>query len=186
MMANKLSLPTLSSVQMRDVVGAATAGQTYYRSCMDSTIKYMNFYKIPKTVQNRVKTWYEYTWQSQGMLGKSLLQGPTPSSPSCSTFHYSCLSEMFLPKSSAANCTMGLGGCGLFNSFLGTWAASGTWRLGDLVSPAAQCPHRAVPPATHPVPTARELWALSHEWGGQELAPATSRWAPRVCSWRKR
>ncbi|XP_061863813.1 cyclic nucleotide-gated cation channel beta-1 [Colius striatus] len=54
--------------QMRDVVGAATAGQTYYRSCMDSTIKYMNFYNIPKAVQNRVKTWYEYTWHSQGML----------------------------------------------------------------------------------------------------------------------
>lgn len=34
--------------QMRDVVGAATAGQTYYRSCMDSTIKYMNFYKIDR------------------------------------------------------------------------------------------------------------------------------------------
>ncbi|CAN2389306.1 Cyclic nucleotide gated channel beta [Pristimantis euphronides] len=54
--------------QMRDVVGAATAGQTYYRSCMDSTIKYMNCYKIPRPVQNRVKMWYEYTWQSQGML----------------------------------------------------------------------------------------------------------------------
>ncbi|XP_067406413.1 cyclic nucleotide-gated channel beta-1 [Emydura macquarii macquarii] len=59
--------------QMRDVVGAATAGQTYYRSCMDSTIKYMNFYKIPKSVQNRVKTWYEYTWHSQGMLDESEL-----------------------------------------------------------------------------------------------------------------
>ncbi|KAM6380925.1 LOW QUALITY PROTEIN: cyclic nucleotide-gated channel beta-1 [Pluvialis apricaria] len=59
--------------QMRDVVGAATAGQTYYRSCMDSTIKYMNFYKIPKAVQNRVKTWYEYTWHSQGMLDESEL-----------------------------------------------------------------------------------------------------------------
>uniref|UniRef100_A0A672TN95 Cyclic nucleotide-binding domain-containing protein n=1 Tax=Strigops habroptila TaxID=2489341 RepID=A0A672TN95_STRHB len=59
--------------QMRDVVGAATAGQTYYRSCMDSTIKYMNFYKIPKTVQKRVKTWYEYTWHSQGMLDESEL-----------------------------------------------------------------------------------------------------------------
>ncbi|NXY06686.1 CNGB1 protein, partial [Pteruthius melanotis] len=57
----------------QDVVGAATAGQTYYRSCMDSTIKYMNFYKIPKTVQNRVKTWYEYTWHSQGMLDESEL-----------------------------------------------------------------------------------------------------------------
>lgn len=63
---------------MRDVVGAATAGQTYYRSCMDSTVKYMNFYKIPRSVQNRVKTWYEYTWHSQGMLGKN---GQTPNPP---------------------------------------------------------------------------------------------------------
>lgn len=80
---------------MRDVVGAATAGQTYYRSCMDSTIKYMNFYKIPRTVQNRVKTWYEYTWHSQGMLGESLLEGHVvlrePSSWStCISLHLLC------------------------------------------------------------------------------------------------
>ncbi|XP_066494020.1 cyclic nucleotide-gated channel beta-1 [Tiliqua scincoides] len=59
--------------QMRDVVGAATAGQTYYRSCMDNTTKYMAFYRIPRSVQNRVKTWYEYTWHSQGMLDESEL-----------------------------------------------------------------------------------------------------------------
>ncbi|XP_063053262.1 cyclic nucleotide-gated cation channel beta-1-like [Engraulis encrasicolus] len=59
--------------QMRDVVGAATAGKTYYRSCMDSTVKYMAAYRIPKEVQNRVKTWYEYTWQSQGMLDEQEL-----------------------------------------------------------------------------------------------------------------
>ncbi|XP_039088511.1 cyclic nucleotide-gated cation channel beta-1 [Hyaena hyaena] len=64
--------------QMRDVVGAATAGQTYYRSCMDSTVKYMNFYRIPRSVQNRVKTWYEYTWQSQGMLDESELMVQLP------------------------------------------------------------------------------------------------------------
>lgn len=58
---------------MRDVVGAATAGQTYYRTCMDNTIKYMSSYRIPKDVQNRVKTWYNYTWQSQGMLGTESL-----------------------------------------------------------------------------------------------------------------
>lgn len=80
---------------MRDVVGAATAGQTYYRSCMDSTIKYMNFYRIPRTVQNRVKTWYEYTWHSQGMLGESLLEGHVvlrgPSSCSvCILLHLLC------------------------------------------------------------------------------------------------
>lgn len=69
---------------MRDVVGAATAGQTYYRSCMDSTVKYMNFYKIPRSVQNRVKTWYEYTWQSQGMLGKMGALGATSYPPATS------------------------------------------------------------------------------------------------------
>ena len=58
------------SCQMRDVVGAATAGKTHYRACMDNTVKYMASYRIPREVQNRVKTWYNYTWQSQGMLGK--------------------------------------------------------------------------------------------------------------------
>lgn len=58
-------------LQMRDVIGAATAGQNYYRSCMDNTVSYMNTYSIPKLVQNRVRTWYEYTWDSQGMLGKA-------------------------------------------------------------------------------------------------------------------
>uniref|UniRef100_A0A3Q3W2A3 Cyclic nucleotide-binding domain-containing protein n=1 Tax=Mola mola TaxID=94237 RepID=A0A3Q3W2A3_MOLML len=64
--------------QMRDVVGAATAGENYYRACMDSTIKYMNSYSIPHDVQNRIKTWYDYTWKSQGMLEQELLvQLPT-------------------------------------------------------------------------------------------------------------
>ncbi|KAM9860603.1 cyclic nucleotide-gated channel beta-1 [Aulostomus maculatus] len=65
--------------QMRDVVGAATAGENYYRACMDSTVKYMNSYSIPKEVQNRIKTWYDYTWKSQGMLDEQelLVQLPT-------------------------------------------------------------------------------------------------------------
>lgn len=64
--------------QMRDVVGAATAGQTYYRSCMDSTIKYMTSNRIPKSVQKRIKMWYEYTWHSQGMLDESELMVQLP------------------------------------------------------------------------------------------------------------
>lgn len=65
---------------MRDVVGAATAGENYYRACMDSTMKYMNSYNIPNEVQNRIKTWYDYTWKSQGMLGKRGIFGQNPSS----------------------------------------------------------------------------------------------------------
>uniref|UniRef100_A0A3B4B8B4 Cyclic nucleotide-binding domain-containing protein n=1 Tax=Periophthalmus magnuspinnatus TaxID=409849 RepID=A0A3B4B8B4_9GOBI len=59
--------------QMRDVVGAATAGENYYRACMDSTIKYMTTYHIPREVQHRIKTWYDYTWMSQGMLDEQEL-----------------------------------------------------------------------------------------------------------------
>uniref|UniRef100_A0A3Q2CX65 Cyclic nucleotide gated channel subunit beta 1 n=1 Tax=Cyprinodon variegatus TaxID=28743 RepID=A0A3Q2CX65_CYPVA len=59
--------------QMRDVVGAATAGENYYRACMDSTVKYMNSYNIPREVQNRIKTWYDYTWKIQGMLDEQEL-----------------------------------------------------------------------------------------------------------------
>ncbi|XP_032171885.1 cyclic nucleotide-gated cation channel beta-3 [Mustela erminea] len=57
--------------QMQDVIGAATANQNYFRISMDQTISYMNTYSIPKTVQNRVRTWYEYTWDSQRMLDES-------------------------------------------------------------------------------------------------------------------
>ncbi|KTG06010.1 hypothetical protein cypCar_00012274 [Cyprinus carpio] len=59
--------------QMRDVFGAATAGEAYYRHCVDSTVKYMSSYKIPREVQNRVKIWYDYTWKSQGMLDEQEL-----------------------------------------------------------------------------------------------------------------
>ncbi|XP_072254145.1 cyclic nucleotide-gated channel beta-3-like [Pyxicephalus adspersus] len=63
---------------MRDVIGAATSGQSYYRSCVDKTISYMNTNKISKHVQNRVRTWYEYTWDSQGMLDESELLEQMP------------------------------------------------------------------------------------------------------------
>ncbi|XP_077732459.1 cyclic nucleotide-gated channel beta-3 isoform X2 [Canis aureus] len=57
--------------QMQDVIGAATANQNNFRISMDHTISYMNTYSIPKNVQNRVRTWYEYTWDSQRMLDES-------------------------------------------------------------------------------------------------------------------
>ncbi|KAM4028005.1 cyclic nucleotide-gated channel beta-3 [Anomaloglossus baeobatrachus] len=64
--------------QMRDVIGAATAGQSYYRACVDKTVSYMNTNKIPRQVQNRVRSWYEYTWDSQGMLDESELLEQMP------------------------------------------------------------------------------------------------------------
>uniref|UniRef100_A0A672G2D3 Cyclic nucleotide gated channel subunit beta 3, tandem duplicate 1 n=1 Tax=Salarias fasciatus TaxID=181472 RepID=A0A672G2D3_SALFA len=64
--------------QMRDVIGAATAGQTYFRASMDGCVEYMNTYTIPRIVQNRVRTWYNYTWDSQGMLDESELLDKMP------------------------------------------------------------------------------------------------------------
>ncbi|MBZ3884486.1 Cyclic nucleotide-gated cation channel beta-3, partial [Sciurus carolinensis] len=53
---------------MRDVIGAATANQNNFRASMDNTTAYMNTYSIPQIVQTRVRTWFEYTWDSQRML----------------------------------------------------------------------------------------------------------------------
>uniref|UniRef100_A0AAX7VTI7 Cyclic nucleotide-binding domain-containing protein n=1 Tax=Astatotilapia calliptera TaxID=8154 RepID=A0AAX7VTI7_ASTCA len=64
--------------QMRDVIGAATAAQTYFRASMDGCVSYMNTYTIPKLVQNRVRTWYNYTWAAQGMLDESELLDKMP------------------------------------------------------------------------------------------------------------
>uniref|UniRef100_A0A3B4CWE9 Cyclic nucleotide-binding domain-containing protein n=1 Tax=Pygocentrus nattereri TaxID=42514 RepID=A0A3B4CWE9_PYGNA len=64
--------------QMRDVIGAATAGQTYFRASMDGCVAYMVTNHIPKLVQHRVRTWYNYTWDSQGMLDESELLEQMP------------------------------------------------------------------------------------------------------------
>lgn len=58
---------------MRVIISAATADQTYFRKSMDNAVSYMNTNKIPKLVQDRVRTWYMHTWESQGMLGKVFL-----------------------------------------------------------------------------------------------------------------
>ncbi|XP_076850756.1 cyclic nucleotide-gated channel beta-3 [Brachyhypopomus gauderio] len=64
--------------QMRDVIGAATAGETYFRTSMDTCVAYMVANRIPKVVQHRVRTWYNYTWASQGMLDESELMDQMP------------------------------------------------------------------------------------------------------------
>ncbi|KAM6953118.1 LOW QUALITY PROTEIN: cyclic nucleotide-gated channel beta-3 [Aplochiton taeniatus] len=64
--------------QMRDVIGAATQGQIYFRASMDGCVSYMNANKIDRFTQNRVRTWYNYTWDAQGMLDESELLEKMP------------------------------------------------------------------------------------------------------------
>ncbi|KAK2858606.1 hypothetical protein Q5P01_003226 [Channa striata] len=64
--------------QMREVIGAAATGQTYFRSTMDNTVVYMVTHHIPTVVQNRVRTWYTHMWDAQGMLDESKLLDKLP------------------------------------------------------------------------------------------------------------
>uniref|UniRef100_A0A8C3WR16 Cyclic nucleotide gated channel subunit beta 3 n=1 Tax=Catagonus wagneri TaxID=51154 RepID=A0A8C3WR16_9CETA len=87
--------------QMQDVIGAATANQNNFRLCMDHTVAYMNTYSIPKIVQNRVRTWYEYTWDSQRMLDESDLLETLPTTMQLALtvdVNYSIISKVDLFK----------------------------------------------------------------------------------------
>ncbi|XP_078071615.1 cyclic nucleotide-gated channel beta-3-like [Mustelus asterias] len=59
--------------QMRDIIGRANAGQNYYQTSIDNTMTYMNTYSVSRNVQIRVRKWYEYIWESQGLLDSSEL-----------------------------------------------------------------------------------------------------------------
>ncbi|KAI4539544.1 hypothetical protein MG293_009939 [Ovis ammon polii] len=91
--------------QMQDVIGAATANQNNFRICMDHTIAYMNTYSIPKIVQNRVRTWYEYTWASQRMLDESDLLETLPTTMQLALtvdVNFGVISKVDLFKASAS------------------------------------------------------------------------------------
>ncbi|XP_067888740.1 cyclic nucleotide-gated channel beta-3-like [Heterodontus francisci] len=64
--------------QMHDIIGKATAGKNYYQTSIESTMRYMNTYSVSRHVQNRVRKWYEYTWESQGVLDSSELLEKMP------------------------------------------------------------------------------------------------------------
>ncbi|XP_069778086.1 cyclic nucleotide-gated channel beta-3-like isoform X2 [Narcine bancroftii] len=64
--------------QMRDIIGAASAGQSYYQTSLDNTVAYMNTYSVSRYIQNRVRKWYEYTWESQGQLDVSEMMEKMP------------------------------------------------------------------------------------------------------------
>ncbi|XP_038665033.1 cyclic nucleotide-gated cation channel beta-3-like isoform X3 [Scyliorhinus canicula] len=64
--------------QMRDIIGRATARQNNYQTSIDNAMTYMNAYSVSRNVQNRVRKWYEYTWESEGLLDSSELMENMP------------------------------------------------------------------------------------------------------------
>ncbi|XP_048385598.1 cyclic nucleotide-gated cation channel beta-1-like isoform X3 [Stegostoma tigrinum] len=65
-------------LKMRDIIGKATANLNYYQNSIDNTMNYMNAYSVSKYVQNRVRKWYEHTWESQGQLASAELLESMP------------------------------------------------------------------------------------------------------------
>ncbi|KAM4865409.1 cyclic nucleotide-gated channel beta-3 [Thomomys bottae] len=87
--------------QMRDIIGASTASQNTFRVCMDHTIAYMNKYSISQSVQSHVRTWFEYTWDSQRMLDESGFLETLPTTMQLSIaidMNFSLLSQVDLFK----------------------------------------------------------------------------------------
>ncbi len=56
--------------QIRDIFQAASASKTRYRRTMDGTLHYMHELNLPKGLQQKVRLWFNYTWQHQKTLSK--------------------------------------------------------------------------------------------------------------------
>ena len=56
--------------KIRDIFEMAGAAKDQYRKTMDNTIYYMKSLNIPKDLQDRVKTWFNYNWEHSKTLSK--------------------------------------------------------------------------------------------------------------------
>uniref|UniRef100_A0A0P4W3R9 Cyclic nucleotide-binding domain-containing protein n=1 Tax=Scylla olivacea TaxID=85551 RepID=A0A0P4W3R9_SCYOL len=56
--------------QIRDIVATATRNQNEYRRVMDHTQAYLHRLNLPASLQERVRLWFAYTWQSQKTLNE--------------------------------------------------------------------------------------------------------------------
>ncbi|XP_074644365.1 cyclic nucleotide-gated channel beta-1-like [Tubulanus polymorphus] len=64
--------------QIRDIFEAAGAVKSNYRKTMDITIWYMQSLNLPKNLQNRVRTWFNYNWDQQKTLNENSLIDTLP------------------------------------------------------------------------------------------------------------
>ncbi|XP_077983104.1 uncharacterized protein LOC144437944 [Glandiceps talaboti] len=64
--------------QMRDILGAARATREAFRRRMDNTMRLLNTWKIPESVQKRVRMWYLYNWERGELLDEKEVMEAVP------------------------------------------------------------------------------------------------------------
>ncbi|XP_077868033.1 uncharacterized protein LOC100378354 [Saccoglossus kowalevskii] len=64
--------------QMRDILGDATATTEAFRRRMDDTMRLLNTWKIPESVQKRVRMWYMYNWERGELLDEKEIMEAVP------------------------------------------------------------------------------------------------------------
>jgi len=66
-------------IQIRDIFQAAGLAQETYRKTMDQTLSYMKSLNLPKEIQDKVRMWFTYNWETSKTLGKLKCQKATSS-----------------------------------------------------------------------------------------------------------
>ncbi|XP_022108775.1 cyclic nucleotide-gated cation channel beta-3-like [Acanthaster planci] len=64
--------------QMRDIVGAAGASKGAFRRRMDNTMSLLKIWKIPESVQRRVRLWFMYSWDRRELLDEKEIMKNVP------------------------------------------------------------------------------------------------------------
>ena len=59
--------------QIQNILDAHSASKMRYRRIMDGTLHYMHDLNLPKDLQEKVRLWFNYTWEHQ----KTLSKGPS-------------------------------------------------------------------------------------------------------------
>ncbi|OQV26238.1 Cyclic nucleotide-gated cation channel beta-1 [Hypsibius exemplaris] len=62
--------------QIRDIFTQMSYQEDHYKKTVDTTVRYLQNLRIPKTIQTRVREWYTYNWEQHKTLDEnSLLDG---------------------------------------------------------------------------------------------------------------
>ncbi|XP_038070088.1 cyclic nucleotide-gated cation channel beta-3-like isoform X2 [Patiria miniata] len=64
--------------QMRDIVGASGAAKGAFRRRMDNTMSLLKIWKIPESVQRRVRLWFMYSWDRRELLNEKEIMKNVP------------------------------------------------------------------------------------------------------------